>query len=212
MDVVKTLSYSAGPPRSQRIRRRTMTAVALAGGITLLLIWGPVTWRWIQFVYWQHRCLTCALAPDRVVIDGDSIARGKSRSDIAERIQFERMTGMAADQSETIFLHKMRRPDGTVRLVSISRDFVNVWAPGSFGTPAQCLWTAQGPQPNDVGAPWGAASLNLTSASEGFKVYAGQCDSHDPSHLTVKVVTNGAISFIDGWLGNDDKLLIAARH
>ena len=122
------------------------------------------------------------------------------------------LIGSASPSSTSIFLHERNRPDGKTRLVamfpinrrtdSTGRSFIEcaifVFDPGTiFRRPVESI------------------SLNswhsLPAFGDTMKIYSGQPDPLDHSHFTIELKTFAERFICDGWLRNDDTVVLEPR-
>jgi hypothetical protein len=77
-----------------------------------------------QLFYWQFRASNYALPPDHVVYDMNGGVMTAERTPFEEKPAFylpnQRPSYHMVQGGSTIFLHKMKRPDGTARLIELS--------------------------------------------------------------------------------------------
>jgi hypothetical protein len=135
------------------------------------------------------------------------------------RIRFEGIDPSWVSLAEgTIFLHEMRRPNGSRCLLSLR---VSVFQGSRFPPPIvgfdlgvfdlQCLqWDAS------LWAPlskWDRITVGGCPgrALSHWKFFAGQPDPNNPSHLTFDIELDGVRHTCDGWLDNDGKLVVSQR-
>jgi hypothetical protein len=109
--------------------------------------------------------------------------------------------------SGTVFLHERTSPSGNRRLVAVDASLSmhstpaillvpRVIRPGSLlAEPAESIHTSAG----------------YISAPPADAVHAGQLDSADASHFTIRVVSNSREQILDGWLRDDDQVVIERR-
>jgi hypothetical protein len=194
MDAVNPLNYAPAPPPQVQFRRKAIKWTILAGGLATAWLCGPSTLRWIEFLYWQNRCMNFSLPPSQIVVDTSSSANPSPRL-VSPLPQFAQFVDFQLDGWPLVFMHQMRRPDGQMRLVVISMQHARVWTPGYFGTPpANDSYHSQ---------------ADLTNA---IQIHAGQLDPTNASHLTINYISrNGKPAVMDGFLGNDDRLLLSTR-
>lgn len=122
MDSVKSLDYAPKPPPAHRLLRLAYRLVLLAAILAAAVFWAPGVWRWADFFYWRYRCLHFALPPSHVMYE---IADGKvihSEAAVAE-IHFNHLSAKRVYLA-TVYLHEMRRPDGSRWLVALNLTYV----------------------------------------------------------------------------------------
>jgi hypothetical protein len=62
-----------------------------------------------------------------------------------------------------------------------------------------------------VGNGRAGAEVGAMGDARAMRVYAGQADAKDAGHFTVGVVVNGTARVVDGWLGEDDRVVLEVR-
>jgi hypothetical protein len=118
----------------------------------------------------------------------------------------------------TLFLHERTSPAGHRRLVAVSQmqlasvpydevgPYCCVFIPAGAFSPPVCIFDkrlANGmsrfPGPTLDGA-------------EKLVVFAGQPDAVDASHFTIRALEDGSETILDGWLKDDDSIILEARR
>jgi len=208
----QTLHYGPALPLHKRrsFRRAIALLVILFLGIGAA-IWGPTLGRWTQTMYWQRRCMDCTLPLDRVVFESDI---GGAQT-VTDQTMNHLVSGLyGVDNSyfggQSAFLHRMQRPDGQERLVWVRIEFktdiqgipnadcqVDTWIPGRLYK-----------MPNFSRSTESFARFSFKWKS---RFMAGQIDPQNPNHLTINYEQEGKQYIIDGWLNNQDELLISER-
>jgi hypothetical protein len=205
MDAVKPLNYAPKPRAAQRLWRWVYRLIFLAAIVIAAVLWGPGIWRHAEFLYWQRRCLTFTQPADHVVYE---LAPGKI---IHSEACLPAMRFDPSLNGSTVFLHEMRRPDGTRLLVSVSLlpNSPSEVAGPDFHAYLHALtlneWTvATTPQKlaNSEFVYWGIAD------DHHWKIFAGQPDANNPSHFTFDFEEDNVRGTCDAWLKNDGQLLI----
>jgi hypothetical protein len=214
--------------RRRKAERWLIRLVILA--VLAALIWklGPVAWRRVRLLYWQHSALRYAAPPDQVVYDnvpGDAKELLKTAGYYEEneddgRVSFPVKAWQqfyavfsppGRNSLATLFVHERSNIHGTrlivieatVGLYSMSSSggellTATVFKPGSLFSEPELLLDGD---TCDVFHPRGAR----------FKYFAGQPDPKDPTHFTIDCQIDGKPMKIDGWLRDDDKIDISTR-
>jgi hypothetical protein len=224
MDAVRPLNYAPRPSRSRSYVRwlyRWLWATAL---LAATFFWGPGTLRWIDFLYWQHRCQSYDLPSDRVVYEMTQ-APPRNPHDPFQTMPLHGIITQpekcwpaihfdpTCDHS-TVFLHEMRRPDGQWRIVWLH--IPSRWAdPYVNYTALMCDQWEVSWRPQNL-CTWNYVNFvdNFPSITDShhWKIYAGQLDPSDPSHLTVDYQIDGQRHTCDAWLNNQGQLLLSVRQ
>ena len=223
------------PPPAHRARwfRRVATLALAVVAAGACVRWGPAAWRRIQVLHLQRQCMTRHEPYDLVVLEVDaeraralaagqpayrSVTQAGSWQPYAYYLPPEWESFYAAHSPSgllsfgTVFLHERRTPSGRRRLVTVdfsSREFVHgynwpvqwrVFEPGSLLRPPRLLASRQ----TDLHPAVGPNRL--------LRAYAGQVDWSDPAHFTVEVEHARGTTLFDGWLRDDDTVLIEPRE
>jgi hypothetical protein len=108
----------------------------------------------------------------------------------------------------TAFLHERTAPNGTRRLVAVDLPpmhamraplTIRLFTVGSLLRPPTELRTSS------------RGSLPTYRAAVLGRVYAGQPDPNDPSHFTIEYEVDDHPRILDGWLRDDDTVVIESR-
>jgi hypothetical protein len=207
------LDYAHEPAALRRRNvRRALTATILLVIALASVKWLVPAWRHAQLVYWQNKCLAYGLGDKPVVT---SSVGGNCAPCWREFYNLFSPPGRKA--LSTVFLHELRKPDGTRRLVAIEADtFTGLGnAPDSEVTldyhviaPAT-LWRR----------PQLVTNANLRpyfyyEGGEGkhFDIHPGRADPANASHFTFDVTWRARRVTLDGWLRDDDTVLLEPRE
>jgi hypothetical protein len=173
--------------------------VALALSIVL---WGQPLWGKVQLLYWQARCMKYRM-PEGTIASSSN----RPTAVAAEWTNFYRHAGGSAVPSEgTVFLHERTSANGKRRLVAI-----NVYDFGCFGQRGMVTRVF-------VPASLFARGREVASSAGGRLVdfddvlYSGTPDPYDASHFVINYVAGEKTRVIDGWLTNDDRVLLEERQ
>jgi hypothetical protein len=134
----------------------------------------------------------------------------------AEMIPTATLWSFASNPLPVLFLGKRTSPKGHERLICVryfpSQDafppqFLNGWdcdvivmTPISWSTQAVI-------HPNAVPVPRRASGLSRAP----LRIYAGQADPADPSHFTVSFVQEDESHVLDGWLRDNEDVVLVIR-
>jgi len=209
MDAVNALNYAPKPPAAQRVWRWVYRLIFVAAIVFAAVQWGSGLWSHAKSIYWEQKCLDFTQPPSHIVFE-------MNRSNVihsevcAPRNRFMGIGKYSGTMSDgTIFLHEMRRPDGTRCLVSLTFSPTFLFEAGRFRL--QYLeWKA---------SLWPEMSnwnyLTVTTGSgvvpNHWKFFAGQPDGSNPSHFTFDYEADGARHTCDAWLNNDGNLIVSQR-
>lgn len=226
------LDYAPQLPwhRRKSGRRALMWITLVAIGLSAMR-WGPHIWENAQLYYLQGRCLTYRAPTDKVVYEGDAAkATLLMRSDPQYIVQspsappgtiyFDRvwrdfyaaLSPPGGLPGATLFLHERRKSDGTTRLVAVEVKIVcQLTYPVSFNYYAIANVFSAG---NLLSRPKLIQQNKLSPFDYGVssdRIFAGQPDEHDSSHFTIEHEINGQRKIIDGWLRDDDTVVLEKR-
>jgi hypothetical protein len=206
MSHTSSLDYAPRPRAAYRLLRRAYWLVAAVGIAAAACLWGPPAWRWAQFLYWQHQCLTYAMPPGHLVFDYDV----PYLESAAALTRFEKLGGETRYwQNATIFLHEMRSPDGSPWLISLSCCY---FPPAGQFTVMQ---EARRPQ-HFVGRStaqylYREIPFQIADKSPGLRVFAAQTDVANPIHLTFEYEVSRRKHIMDAWLKDTGEMVLSPR-
>lgn len=118
------------------------------------------------------------------------------------------------------FLHRLKNPRGETRLVGIDLSpldddlwfYPRVVIPAGLSTDARPARTRKEysllPLDRQLHV---ALGLEKSSSTDAIRVYCGQPDPDDPTHFTIALEVNGAREVLDGWLQDDETVLLKPR-
>jgi hypothetical protein len=197
--------------------------------------WVPAIWRHAQLLAAQRACAQYTLHPDRVVYESDHAAAAAllkkdtsyepvqietwPNTEVAGRVApewrtFHRLHPAARPGTHgTVFMHELRRPDGTARLVfvdalaiAMSRMRPNILLCVRVLRPASLI-----SPPAEVTQP-PVSTFPTSLAYSDSRLFAGQIDAADPSHFTIAYVSRSQLGVIDGYLRDDDSVKLEPRR
>jgi hypothetical protein len=208
----RILDYGVTPFRQRRFYRRLVRAILFLGIVAAVLVLIPTGLVWIRYLYWQQRCLNYTAPPDQLVFHSTGGRQGEIYSLCVPEEQFWYNGGDDGGGFPAcgIFVHAMRRPDGTKCLVEL-----NLGTPEVSGSISELLhnlyygvWTVS---PIARLAHLGLADFPTINGVDKWKIYAGQPDPSNPSHFTFDFESNARRHTCDAWLNNSNQLVLSVR-
>ena len=200
--------------------------------------WGPRAWEHAKILYWQRAVMRYSPPPDQLVYESDPVrARALLKSDT-----FEELTGSYGEAAlriapawdsfasltlpyenhpgATLFAHARQNSLGQPRIVVViggwptsvlhggqSTDTVEVEViivrPGTWASMPSELTPLNYPH-------W--IQLPLPAPIRHVQWFAGQPDPMDESHFTIAYCVDGGRGLVDGWLGDDDQVVLESRR
>jgi hypothetical protein len=112
--------------------------------------------------------------------------------------------------SGTLFLHERTSRSGNRRLVAVDASSSALYGVG----PVTVILMPRVVRPGSVLEEPTQVVHTRTGfmfAPEGRRAYAGQPDPNDPSHFTIRFAGASNARVVDGWLGDDDHVVIEPR-
>ena len=103
----------------------------------------------------------------------------------------------------------MRNPAGQKRLVAIDLSNFGLDSPVGF---VSIVYAGKSFGGCYEQVSCGSTLIPIAHPSASTKIFAGKVDSVDPSHLTLNINVDGRRTVVDGWLGNDDRVVLSAQH
>jgi len=190
------------------------TSLGIAGLFAIYLSRGMLERVRVEAIY--RRCASDS-RPASTTVFSASIIRGAARLNEvpAAWTELNLANSVSVASAGTVFLHEMRKADGTRRLVGVdiigygqspSGDSLSFLPQYRVYTPASA-WLA----PRQIAAASGRAPLLPTNGGDALQLFAGQFDPQDPSHFTVNYAIDGKPGIIDGWLKDDDTIVLEPR-
>lgn len=203
MNPLLNLPYAAGSCAARRVRARVaiVSALLVALGLSLFL-WGKPALGKVRLLYWQAQCMKYQTPEGTVASSSDRPTRVS-----AEWTNFYRLAGGGSVRSDgTVFLHERTSPTGNRRLVAVNvhdsgcfggRAMVaRLFMPGSLFSRVREIAPGHGPRPVEFATV----------------IYSGTPDPRDPSHFVIKYMSGQQTRVIDGWLTDDDRVLLEERR
>jgi hypothetical protein len=209
MDAVKPLNYAPKPPAARRVWRWVYILIFAAGALIAAVQWGSGLLRRAESIYWQQKCLRFLQPPSHLVFE---MNRANVLHDeiCVPRIHFEGIDNSRIIISDgTIFLHEMRRPNGTRCLMSLT--FAPIFPIEQIGFRIQYLEWDLSLWPRLSKWDFLTVATDRGSPLAHWKFFAGQPDANNPSHFTFDYEVDGLRHTCDAWLDNDGKLIVSQR-
>jgi len=195
MDAVKPLNYAPRPPKSHRRLRRFYQFIVICSLIAAAYFWGPGAWRWAKFIYWQYQASRYLEPPTHIAFEATNMGP----------LTADKPLGFLPG---TFFVHKLRRPDGTWRIVTMNA--LDVVGPPDARLPGAAYYLIL-PIGLRLNSKMELQFSSLPHASKDCKYFAGQPDPIDLSHFTFVYEADGKKYIVDCWLKNDDRLVVSPR-
>jgi hypothetical protein len=198
------LDYAPRPSeRHHFIRQMVVGFMALCLG-TLVLKLGPVLWHRAQLLYWQSRCMSYQASPGPIVFSSPSAIHDW-------QVFYAMISPPGLNSYGTLFLHDRTSKSGNRRLVAV--DGLKIWS-GSSPYPSLILnFSIHVIKPGSLWSnPKAGPSYTVPLAIAADAIYAGQIDSNDSTHFMIRVLTTQTERIIDGWLLDDDRVVLEARR
>lgn len=207
------LDYARGLSWHKRpwTRRATLAAV-LVLSLVASRKWLAAAWDHGRLLYWQGQCLSYTAPPEYLVarLNGSQTAACWAAF-------YARFSPPGRNPYGTVFLHEMRKQDGSRRLVA-----VEVSRFMGLGSNPDVEFSMEF-HVIDPATPWRSARLVGNGdvrptfwyeggGAEHFEIRAGQPDQSDRSHFTVEVAWKGRATTLDGWLREDDTVVMEPRE
>jgi hypothetical protein len=176
--------------------------------LAALIAWrfAPMAWRQARLLYWQSKCMNYTAPADRVVF-----RLAENRDYIVEEwFRFYSLWSPPGFMSRaTLFLHERLCPNGSRRLIAVGLH---------IGNHGEMFWKAyvfsRGTaisRPRLCGEHYGSFGRGSDILYDADVIYAGQPDASDASHFTLRLVIAGDERVLDGWLRDNDEVVIEPR-
>ena len=224
------LEYAPPLPWQRRPwARRALLVGMVAAVVAVVAALTPSLWHRFQLVRLQRACLAHRDPPDAVAYESLDLFNSTDHPDVGSRSMSEtsavptawtefygRLQGTGPRTAGMLFLHERRSPSGARRLVAVDVSTMNMgfftfharlFSVGSFLRPA-----AELPSAIDTSDIDGGGSPHFTPGHRSVRLYAGQPDQNDPTHFTIDLELDGQRRTLDGWLRDDDTVVIESRE
>ncbi len=218
MDVVKPLNYAPPLKRFHRWNRRGMEIIFFAGIVAAVVVWGPSLLRSTEIYYWQDRALGHRPVAGKIVYELDlTTGAGMTPGANSEMAHLKSLGWTTRAPTYTVFLHEMTESNGTKRLMNLDVDpITNVLSPPESTFSILFYESARTPVKfGDHFEPWigsaGPIYLDIPAKFHHLKVFEGQIDPTNPSHMTFNYDVDGHLHTVDGWIHRDGGLLLSTR-
>lgn len=211
--------------------RRTRLARLLFALLLLVVVVGagilayPRVREQLQVLEWQRRCMAAPVPPGTLVLeDRDWLfpsGTGSAGVPFVWRSLYGAISPPGLNSASTLFLQDMRTPAGRRRLVAVDIDRPPMWRP--WREPYVLNLSARVVRPG-VGmlrpTVVSTTSHSVTVANSPLqerepgrhlRVYAGTRDPKDASHFTFTYEAGGEAHVVDGWLRDDDTVVLETR-
>lgn len=217
------IDYGRLPRRRRKWPWVLAVTLAVLGAVTVRQ--GPAAWEGAKFLAFERSCLGYERPADFVVYAedpalGDALLAGPQPvgggyQASPPSVEFPHVYftpdvwvkhPLCKWEPGPAFLHRVRNPNGEVRLVAVEFGgrhrlafYPRVIVPGSFRSGPRrvvnrfVLEMARNP-------------------SDKIHVFAGQPDPQDPTHFTIGYTVNGHADTIDGWLAANDTVRLEPRQ
>ena len=200
------LHYAPKPPLLRRTRVRAAFAFAAIVALASAgLLWGKPAWAKVQLLYWQARCMSHIAPQDRVV------AAPRQPGQVpAAWARFYKIANSSSFLSRgTVFLHERRSQAGARRLVALDLAEANSCVGGGLRMVSRVFVPASAfSSPREI-IDW--VGWNEAPVMPNATFFAGQPDPEDSSHFVIRYAMAGKEHVMDGWLTDDDKVLLEHR-
>jgi hypothetical protein len=219
IDAPAQLEYAPPPPAHQRRSfRRWLVYAAVAIVVFSGWFWVPRVVRRFETLYYQRLCMKHVAPPTLVAVEPDPT---KAKALLALGTYISGMSGEAAyvfdplaaaynANGDCIFLHRRRTPtERHERLVLVEIVKINNTTElnGTSIKPATLFSGAR-----SVGVKFHAMPRGPSYPLPDYpRLYAGQIDPADESHFTIKYEYSDRSGTIDGWLKDDDTVVLEPR-
>ena len=213
------LSYARPGTRTFRHPRWRLILLCAVPLITAFLAWqyGPDAWLRIKFLYWQHQWATCIMPRETVIFDTQSQGpvyrdplTGEFIADMVGyyppcRRTFPVLPG--TPPSGTIFLHKLKSPAGSERIVCIDVTGFDVVYQDRRSRRIRLHLTSYQPRRYPTGVSGGSSGWVIDCRPiDRLRFFAGQPDPKDPAHFTFRYEHNGITGTFDCYLQKDGSI------
>jgi hypothetical protein len=159
-------------------------------------------------VYWQEKCMSYTASADQKVFVAVPALIPR------EWLEFSSLLSPPGLVSAgTVFLHERISPKGHRRLVAADLltdrledgGDIQMWAAPRIVEPGSLMHL-----PHDKVSADAVRQLPLIRVADAV-FCMGQPDSNDASHFTIRVIRGDRNEVIDGWLTDDDRVLLEPR-
>lgn len=192
------LDYAQPSPQERRhqLFRQWTRRILWCALATVVMAIGWRVATQVQYLYWQHQCLTYALPPSTIVFD--CFHRKPSAPPHARWLLDEK-------SDWAVFIHGRETPAGERRLVIaiVDRNDTELSISAEQYIPATLMLKS-------IATPM-RRPFTACFVPRNTKVYAGQPDPSDPTHFTIECDLQGQRKIIDGWVLNNGEVKVELR-
>ncbi|HEY8666588.1 MAG TPA: hypothetical protein VIL86_07990 [Tepidisphaeraceae bacterium] len=219
-DDVTQLHYAPRAPWHHRRRtRRSILLLALALIIASGYFWAPRYYNHLRLLYWQRQCADFIEPPETVAYDSTT-GNAPPHTSAAWQNFYSLYSPPGAKPNSILFLHRLQTASGKSYLITLEEidNFENalgkrsvlltyrLFALGSITRSPRQLRAA-----NDVIVIQYKYVFFNDSRQATFRIFSGQPDRSDPSHFTITYDVDGKSETLDGWLTDDETVLLQPR-
>jgi hypothetical protein len=189
---------------SRRVALLLFAIIALGFGMR----WGSFLVERVQANYWFAKCMGYDAPADRPVYEPRQ--SGWVTTIPEPWTKFSLYWGGSSPMTGgTLFLHERRTRAGERRLIAV--DAVSMIFPRTLQLQANVFGPAIGMAPAQRKSAV-VRVLNFPFDADEMRIYAGQPDPADASHFTMRYEIGNRHGLIDGWLRDDDTVVIEPRE
>jgi hypothetical protein len=189
---------------SRRVALMLFGLIALGFGVR----WGNFLVDRVRANYWFAKCLTYDAPADKPVYEPRQ--SGWVTTIPEPWTKFSLYWGGSAPMTGgTLFLHERRTRAGDRRLIAV--DAVTMIFPRTLQLQASVFGPAIGVAPARRKSAV-VRVLNMPTDADELRIYMGQPDPADASHFTMRYEIGNQHGLIDGWLRDDDTVVIELRE
>lgn len=163
--------------------------------------WLPAALRHAELLYWQGECLSYSAPADELVYDHDRSIQLVPK----QWSHFYSIFSPPGFVSEaTVFMHELKKQNGDRRLVIV--DFLPKSDGNLLQYPRVFIPGTTGRLPEEIPQHSNIAALEFPQSDT--RLFAGHVDPVNPNHFTFRVQQGKKQTLFDGWLQNDDTVII----
>jgi hypothetical protein len=109
------------------------------------------------------------------------------------------------------FLHRLRAPSGIERLVAVELVPLATAPSGTLFSARVIAPGISGEPPRELAGTTTSMNCAVWPPFEELTIYPGTVDPANPDHFTIHVVSNGSSDLLDGWLRDDNTVVLERR-
>ena len=228
----RALDYAPATHRRRVVSKDLLPLLLLA--VPVCVGWGWPHAQRLRDLRVQDECLNHALPADCIVYSDDPADRqrllaGAGYTDRVPRlgpsvavIHMPPAWARYAPQrlGGVVFLHRLTSPGGNTRLVAVEVRPAALALAGEPQAGNAVALGAQVIQPATLTADRQPIQLRShvtvlegwVNAGDRLRLFAGQPDAADRSHFTIRYTLNDMPGMLDGWLRDDDRVVVTPRE